>query len=59
MFRIVAINERNGGAEVVKDMYAGLKRSKDIPSAYTNTIPITQNNKGLPFGNPLFNLAEA
>ncbi|EAO0872928.1 hypothetical protein E2S19_15820 [Salmonella enterica] len=26
---------------------------------YSNNILISQSNKGLPFGNPLFNLAEA
>ncbi len=32
---------------------------QNIPSEYTNTIPRAQSNKGLPFGNPLFYLAEA
>jgi len=26
---------------------------------YSNSIPTPQSNKGLPFGNPLFYLAEA
>lgn len=32
---------------------------QNIPSEYTNTIPRDKINKGLPFGNPLFYLAEA
>ena len=30
-----------------------------LTGEYTNTIPTAKKTKGLPFGNPLFNLAEA
>lgn len=31
----------------------------NILTEYSNSIPIAKKTKGLPFGNPLFNLAEA
>lgn len=38
-----------------RDDGAGQNRRGDE----SNTLRLAQNNKGLPFGNPLFNLAEA
>ncbi|ECD0388102.1 hypothetical protein C1D62_23065 [Salmonella enterica] len=40
-------------------MSAVKETGENIPSEYSKCVLTPQKTKGLPFGNPLFNLAEA